>query len=149
MCSGRLTAQSGPTLDMYNKIRNQRFRQVFSQPEYLRTLEEGARLLRGDPRLGGSVFVFDMANPFNALLGRQPPLGVDAWNHAGRTLTENSFRAPEAMFRDVDVVMVPKAPAELGTTQVLQQVYGRYLSLKFELVGVSDYWRAYRRRSER
>lgn len=133
-----------PTLDMYSKIRNQRFKQVFSQPEYLRTLQDGAQLLKSDARLSGKVFVFDMGNPFNALLGREPPRGVDAWNHNGRTLTEKLYRAPEAMLADVDVVMVPKMPTELGTTQVLEEVYGRYLRNRFQLVGKSDYWVAYK-----
>lgn len=135
-----------PTLEMYNRIRSQRFKNVFSQPEYLRTVQDGARLLRSNPRLGGKVFVFDMGNPFNALLGRESPKGVDAWNHNGRTLTEKSYRPAEAMFGDVDVVMVPKFAAELSTRHVLESVYGPYLARRFEPVAVSDYWRAYRKR---
>ncbi len=135
-----------PTLEMYNKMRNQRFKQVFSQPEYLRTLKDGLELLRRDRRLSGNVFVFDMGNPFNALLRRSPPRGVDAWNHKGRTMTETHYRAPEQMFADVDVVMVPKVSTELATTRLLLDVYGSYLGQRFELVAKSDYWHAYRRR---
>jgi hypothetical protein len=138
-----------PTLEMYNKMRNQRFKQVFSQPEYLRTLEDGARLLRSDPRLSGKVFVFDMGNPFNALLGREPPTGVDAWNHNGRTLTETLHRPGERMFADVDVIMVPKVSTELSTTQTLQRVYAKFLEANFEPVATSDYWWAYRKRRSR
>ena len=135
-----------PTLEMYNKIRNQRFRQVFSQPEFLRTIQDGVRLLRSDARLSGGVFVFDMGNPFNALLGRQPPKGVDAWNHNGRTLTETSYRPAQEMFADVQVVMVPKMSSELSTRQVLEKVYGGYLQSHFQQAAASDYWWAYRRR---
>jgi hypothetical protein len=138
-----------PSLEMYRKIRNQRFRQIFSQSEYLRTVADGMGVLRSDPRLSGKVFVFDMGNPFNALLGREPPRGVDAWNHNGRTLTPEIHRPAEAMFADVDVVMVPKLPTELATTEVLLQVYGGYLSQGFEIAAVSDYWRAFRRRVPR
>ncbi len=135
------------TLEMYNKIRNQRFKQVFSQPEYLRTVEDGLRLLGSDPRLSGNTFVFDMGNPFNALLRRDAPKGVDAWNHNGRTITATLYRAPQEMFADVDIVMVPKVSTELSTTQLLQKVYGDYLRAHYAPAAETDYWRAYRRRS--
>jgi hypothetical protein len=137
-----------PTIEMYNKMRNQRFKQVFSQPEYLRTLEDGVRLLGSDPRLSGKVFVFDMGNPFNALLGREPPAGVDAWNHNGRTMTAALYRPPEKMLADVDVVLVPKVSTELSTTQLMEQVYGPYLKRRFQLLATSDYWYAYGQRRE-
>ena len=145
----RAAYQTGqPTLEMYNKMRNQRFKQVFSQPEYLRTLEDGVRLLGSDPRLSGKVFVFDMGNPFNALLGREPPVGVDAWNHNGRTMTAALYRPAEKMLADVDVVMVPKVSTELSTTQLMEQVYGPYLKHRFQLLATSDYWYAYGQRRE-
>jgi hypothetical protein len=138
-----------PTLEMYRRIRNQRFKQVLSQSEYLRTLDDGLRLLQQNPRLAGKVFVFDMGNPFNALLGRVPPVGVDAWNHKGRTISEERYRPAEVMFADVDVVMVPKAPSELSTTQLLTEIYGPYLRQHYRHAGKSDYWDAYSRRAGR
>ena len=52
---------------------------------------------------------------------------------------------PEVVLADVDVVMLPKAPAELGTRQLLQRLYGGYAASRFEPVAASDYWLAYRR----
>lgn len=133
-------------LDIYNKIKNTKYRQGFSQPEFLITLKDGMDLLRREPRLEGKIFVFDMGNPFSGLLGRESPRGVDAWNHVNRTFTETSYRPPQRMFADVDVVLIPKVATDLPTVEAMQRVYGPYLSLAFEPVATSDYWRAYRKR---
>lgn len=133
--------QSG--LAAINAARHATTLQPLGQAEYLQTIHDGANLLRREPRLSGKVFVFDMANPFPALLGRPAPRGVDAWNHVGRTITRDLHRPPDLMLADVDVVMVPKAPMELGTTELLQRVYGPYVQNHYHLAGVSDYWRAY------
>jgi hypothetical protein len=130
-----------------NMARHAHLRQPLAQPEYLWTVEDAVQLLRRDPRLSGSVFVMDMPNPLNALLGRPAPRGVDAWNHAGRTFSEDVYRRPEEMFADVDVVMIPKAPGELATAQMLRRVYGPYIERNYAPAAVSDYWIAYRRRA--
>jgi hypothetical protein len=54
-------------------LRSQPLRQVLAQPEYFWTLQDGAGLLRRDPRLGGKVLALDMANPLNAVTGRSAP----------------------------------------------------------------------------
>jgi hypothetical protein len=126
-------------------IRGQALRQVLAQPEYLWTLQDGARLLREDPRLNGKVFTLDMANPFNALVDREAPRGVDSWYHAGRSFNERTYRAPEEALAEVDVVMVPKAPVHPPGHALLGELYGPYLAGNFRPVATSDYWVAYRR----
>ena len=126
-------------------IRVQALRQVLAQPEYLWTLDDGARLLREDPRLSGKVFTLDMANPFNALVGREGPRGVDSWYHAGRSFNETTYRSPEEALAEVNVVMVPKAPVQPVSHALLAELYGPYLARNFQPVATSDYWVAYRR----
>jgi hypothetical protein len=91
------------------------------------------------------VFVLDFANPMNALTGRSAPRGVDAWNHAGRTMSLDVHRPAAAMFADVPVLMVPKAPVELHTHQLLRKLYWPYLTAHYRAVAETTYWRAYRR----
>jgi hypothetical protein len=132
-------------LQLLMLMRNQALRQVLAQPEYLWTVDDGAKLL-ADPGLAGPVFTLDMANPFNAVTGRPAPVGIDSWHHAGRSFNETSFRPPEQVFADVAVVMVPKAPVEPRSHMLLQRLYGPFLALNYELASESDYWRAYRRK---
>ncbi len=133
-------------LHMLQLMRGQALRQVLAQPEYLWTLEDGARLLHEDPRLEGTVFTLDMANPLPALAQRQAPRGLDAWYHAGRTFNQEKHRAPQQMFADIDVIMVPKAPVDPASHFLLARLYAGYIERHYDLVGTSDYWRAYARK---
>lgn len=130
-------------LDMLKLMRGGALRQVLAQPEYLWTLEDGARLLREDPRLAGKVFTLDMANPLNALAGRSAPRGLDSWYHAGRTFNGETHRTPEEVFADVDVILVPKAPVDPASHALLARLYGGYIDRHYDPVATSDYWRAY------
>ena len=127
----------------FNATRTEGTSGAIAQPEYFWTVEDGAALLRRDPRLAGKVFTLDMANPFNALLRRSPPTGVDSWYHAGRNFNEATYRSPEQVFADVDVVMVPKAPVQPGSHHLLARIYGDHISRHYQPVATSDYWRAY------
>lgn len=133
-------------LDLFNMVKQIPLRQPLSQPEYLGTIKDGITLLRNEPRLAGKTLVFDMASPFNAFLGREPPRGADAWHHAGRTFSETTHRPAERLLADIDVVLLPKAPMDLDTNQLMRRLYGPYLQRNFERVAASDYWLAYRRR---
>ncbi|HLL59874.1 MAG TPA: hypothetical protein VK391_08315 [Allosphingosinicella sp.] len=129
-------------------LRSQPLRQVLAQPEYFWTLQDGAGLLRGDPRLGGKVLALDMANPLNAVTGRSAPAGLDSWYHAARTFNEKTFRNPEQMFADVDVVMVPVAPVDPASHLLLSRLYGSHIQRHYDLAASSDYWRAYVRKGQ-
>jgi hypothetical protein len=134
-------------LDTVASLRALPLRQTLGQPEYLRTLRDAVHLLGSDPRLQGSVFTLDMTNPLNALTGRSAPRGVESWYHLARTFSETSYRDAPSTFREVDVVLVPKAPVEPNGYWVLKRIYGSYIDEKFELVASSDYWLAYAKRA--
>ena|GEM_PF-1003178 len=136
----------GADLNMLKTLRSQPLRQVLAQPEYFWTLQDGARLLREDPRLSGKVLALDMANPLNAVTGRSAPAGLDSWYHAARTFNERTYRAPEKVFKDVDVVMVPVAPVDPASHLLLSRLYGSHIQRNYDLAASSDYWRAYVRK---
>src|SRR3569832_1134236 len=122
-------------------------RQQIGLTENKRSLEEATQTLRSEPNLAGRVFTLDMSNPLNALAGRTPPTGVDAWNHLRRTFSPDIYRAPEVQFANIDVVLWPNMPVELATFQALRKLYGPYIESHYELVKESTYWRAYRRKA--
>lgn len=128
-----------------NIVRQVRSRQPLAQSEYLTTLKDGAAALRADPQLAGPVFTFDLQNPFNAMLGRQPPRGDNSWNHYGRTFNEHIFLKPEQALADVRIIMDPKDPMEMYSEHFLMKNYHDYISKHFRLAGESTYWRIYQR----
>jgi hypothetical protein len=142
-----LNAYRSGTADIttLNLLRHVRTWQPLSQSEYLRTLKDGAALIRRDPRLTGPVFSLDISTPFNAMLHRTPPRGGNSWNHYLRTFDEHVYLSPEVALADVQVVLEPKNPIELYSAQYLKAIYGPYVRRHFQLVAQSDYWRAYRR----
>lgn len=121
-------------------------RAPLSQPEYFSTVEDALQMLRRDHRLRGKLFVMDFSNPLNAFSGRSAPRGVDSWYHRGRTISEDAFRDPRKLFAEVDVIMVPKAPADRNAHFLLTRIYGHYIHEHYRLAATSDYWRAYVRK---
>lgn len=124
-------------------------RQPLSQSEYLTTLQDGATALRTDPRLTGSVYTFDLQNPFNAMLGRRPPRGDSSWNHFGRTFDQHRFLPPQQSLHDVNVIMDPKDPMEVYSARFQKSNYADYLSRNFNLAKETTYWRIYLRAPSR
>jgi hypothetical protein len=107
---------------------------------YLESLRDGARLLaRLDPK-PSRVSVLDFANGLSAGLGLPPARGDSAWLHWGRNVDERHFIAPEALFGDVGVLMVPKWGVNHAP---LFDLYGPYVVRAFRPVGESAGWTAY------
>jgi hypothetical protein len=131
------------TTGTFNVFRRARSWQPLAQSEYLWTLEDGAALLRRDPRLTGTVFALDICNPFNALLGRRPPRGDNSWNHYRRTFNERDYLPPEVALADARVLMEPKNPMEVYSAVLLKREYQTYVRRHFAPVAESTYWRAW------
>jgi hypothetical protein len=108
---------------------------------YIATLEDGARALSAIEPKPSRVFVLDFVNPFSAGVGLEPPRGDSSWHHTGRTFDEQKHIPAEELFRDVRVVMDPKAPVEGSTYNDLRRVYGDYIAANFDLVRETEYWR--------
>ncbi len=121
---------------------NQRGQEALGEKQFLAVIQNGVGLLEREPRLPGKVFVPDLANPFNALTRRMAPTGVSAFYDAEITFSEAVHPRPDIMFRDVDVVMVPKYPQKYPTFDLMRRIYGRYLESNFELVARSECWDA-------
>lgn len=109
---------------------------------YVDSITSGGQLLQALPNPPERVFVLDFANPFSAGLGIRPPAGDSAWLHWGRNINEKSYLPAEALFADVEIVMIPK----IGINSLpLQQLYGSFISREFELWRETSEWKVYRR----
>lgn len=107
---------------------------------YLDDIVTGGALLQALPVPPERVFVLDFVNPFSAGLGIRPPAGDTAWFHWNRNINEKAYIPPEVLFADVKIVMVPKT----GINSLpLQELYGPFLSARFEVVHKTSEWTVY------
>ncbi|MBY3591772.1 hypothetical protein HJA87_18125 [Rhizobium bangladeshense] len=107
---------------------------------YLDDIVTGGALLQALPVPAERVFVLDFVNPFSAGLGIRPPAGDTAWFHWNRNINEKAYIPPEVLFADVKIVMVPKT----GINSLpLQELYGPFLSARFEVVQKTSEWTVY------
>lgn len=137
----------GPVDTTRLHLENKRGQEMLGEKQFLAAIENGVVLLEREPGLRGKVFVPDLANPFNALTRRSSPTGIAAFYDAEITFSEAVHPRPEVMFRDVDIVMVPKYPHKYSTFDLMRRVYGPYLASKFDLAARSECWDAYRQRA--
>lgn len=106
---------------------------------YFWSIHDGVALLkRAAPK--GSILTLDMTNPFNALLGRDPPEGVDVFQAYGRTIGESTQPRSAAFFRDSDIVMVPAFPRNAQSGALMRRIHAPYLREHFQVAARSRFW---------
>ena len=112
--------------------------------EYLHTGIAAARQGCGDR---ARISTIDVVNPFPVLLD-WPEGGGMFFAAAGYLTSKKAHLPDEVMFRDIDCVMVPKLPAQIGFHDTLLDIYGPFLSKSFEPSFESDMWIVLRRRAQ-
>ena len=93
------------------------------------------------------ISTIDVVNPFPVLLG-WPEGGGMFFAAAGYLTSKKAHLPDEVMFRDIDCVLVPKLPAQIGFRDTLLDIYGPFLSKSFEPSFESDMWTVLRRREQ-
>jgi hypothetical protein len=88
----------------------------------------------------------DWVNPFSFALEIPSPRGDALYWHAGRVFDEQHFPAPERVFEEVTLVMVPERALQPASKSTLEQVYRRELELHFQRIDQSRLWVLYGRR---
>ena len=68
------------------------------------------------------VFVMDFVNPFPTLWDPAAPRDALWWD-SERTFSERSFPLPEAVFQDVDLILLPEHPIQFATASALRRLY--------------------------
>lgn len=106
---------------------------------YIGTFPQGAALLEQMPA-PGRILVLDFANPFSAGMKLQPPRGDISWMHWGRNVDAKHHPEPAQLFADVAIVMIP----EIGiNSRQLEEVYGSFISQKYQLLSAADGWKIF------
>lgn len=115
---------------------------------YVKTIEDGARLLQSQDPEPSHVVVLDYVNPFSTALGIQPSRGDSSWNFLGRNFSRSHSIPPESYLGDTRFVMIPKDSLNPPTTKALLALYGDYLQRNFRLVAETAFWELHERWSQ-
>ncbi len=107
---------------------------------YVGNFAEGAALLGGieNPE---RVLVLDFSNPISAGMGLVPPRGDISWMHWGRNLDAENHPAPQELFADVALIMIPKIGINSGQ---LEKLYGPFIAQHYSKFAETDGWTVYR-----
>ncbi|MBI1361446.1 MAG: hypothetical protein GC155_14305 [Alphaproteobacteria bacterium] len=121
-------------------------RQDLRQGEYMHVVMAGVADLRGAMRPGDSIVTLAMSNPFPALLDARDAKGASLSLQSNRTVDDTTYPKPEDMFRDADHVMIPRVSMVSSTSELMNELYGSWLTAHYEEHVDSAYWSRWSRR---
>lgn len=110
--------------------------------DYMRTIIEGAALLRTTDIANRSVLVFDEVNPFTYALDMRPIEHGYPQFWLGNGITAKPALLPRSrdFFADADLVMVPKLPYDPNQLMIMERIYGPYLAKHYAVLKQSAHW---------
>ena len=115
---------------------------------YVDLVNDGLALLSQHRRPDDTVMSLDFSNPFSYALGMRPAAGGATTLHYRGNFNDSHHPAPERLFGNASLVIVPVVPSEKGLLLSVPRIYGPYLEEHFHLIGESPGWRLYRHRLE-
>ena len=139
-----------PKLDMFaltRAVRPKSYWDNLLMGEYADYLRTGMSAARQGCEDRARISTIDALNSFPMLLG-WPTGGGMFYAAAGYLMSKKAHLPNEVMFRDINCVMIPKLPVEIGYRDALLEIYGPFLSQSFEQSFESDMWTVLRRRPE-
>ena len=139
-----------PKLDMFaltRAVRPKVYWDDLLMGEYADYLRTGISAARQGCKDRARISTIDALNSFPMLLG-WPTGGGMFYAAAGYLMSKKAHLPNEVMFRDINCVMIPKLPVQIGYRDALLEIYGPFLSQSFEQSFESDMWTVLRRRPE-
>jgi hypothetical protein len=120
---------------------------IFLMGEYADYLRSGMAAARAGCQDRARISTIDALNSFPMLLG-WPTGGGMFYAASGYLMSKEAHLPNEVMFRDINCVLVPKLPVQIGYRDALLDIYGPFLSQSFEQSFESDMWTVFRRRAQ-
>jgi hypothetical protein len=139
-----------PKLDMFafaRAVRPKVYWDNLLMPEYADYLRSGIGAAREGCENRARISTIDAFNSFPMLLG-WPTGGGMFYTVFGYLMSKKEHLPNEVMFRDLNCVMIPKLPVQIGYRDALLDIYGSFLSKSFEQSFESDMWTVLRRRPQ-
>jgi hypothetical protein len=142
--------ESMSTLDTFSFARAVRPKAYFdnlTMPEYADYLRSGMEAARKGCEDRARIGAIDALNSFPMLLG-WPTGGGMFYAAIGYLMSKKAHLPDEVMFREVNCILAPKLPVQVGYRDALLDIYGPFLSQSFEKSFESDLWTVFRRRAQ-
>jgi len=118
------------------------------EKDYVDLVNDGLALVSQHRRVDDTIMSLDFSNPFSYGLGMRPaPGGSTVLDYPGN-FSDAHHPAPERLFGQASLVIVPVKPTQIALTASVPRVYGPYLAGHFSLVAHSQGWRLYRHNPE-
>src|ERR1051326_7009811 len=115
------------------------------EKDYVEFVNDGLSLINRHRRSNETVMALDFSNPFSYALGLKPAPGGATTLHYRGNFSETHHPAPDRLFGQANLVVVPLVPSEKELELSIARIYGPYLAAHYHLIGTSDKWRLYRR----
>jgi hypothetical protein len=114
---------------------------IENSSDYPLTINDGLDLISPYKSKNSRILALDFANPFSFALELPPPTGDALWWHYRHTFSETYFPEATKVFRDVNLVIIPKESEEGSfASKYLQKIYGNYLKKNFQEQDNSQFW---------
>jgi hypothetical protein len=113
--------------------------------EYIKSVLDGAEILKASGIADKSVMTLDFVNPFSFLLAMKPAIGDHTCVHYGRTMNDGITPSPEDYLGQADYVMVPLKPKTPPTADFLWRTYRPYIEKEFDKSAATEYWVLWKR----
>jgi hypothetical protein len=121
------------------------FTEVGCKEDYAIKVMSGVALINRNKTSNDKVFSFSFDNPFSFLTHTIPPKHVPiVWQYA-TTYTHQVYTAPEVLFSDVDLILIPTCLKAESATEMMD-LYGTAVTEDFRTVDSNHYWTLYRKR---
>lgn len=135
------------TFSFARAVRPKAYFDTLLMPEYADYLRSGMAAARKGCEDRARIGAIDALNSFPLLLG-WPTGGGMFYAASGYLMSKEAHLPNEVMFRDVNCILEPKLPVQVGYRDALLDIYGPFLSQSFEQSFESDLWTVFRRRAE-
>ena len=121
-------------------------RRKLTTEEYLKTVIEGTKLLQSVDYAKRSVVTFDEVDAFTYAMDMRP--GGNGYPQPWPPIVPRQELLPpsEALFRDIDFVMIPRLPYDVTQFKSMTTLYGAYLKQNYVRLKESAHWELWKRR---
>ncbi len=116
--------------------------EILHDRDFISAWRDGVRLLNKHRSGPGRVLSLSWTNPF-PVLTNSPPVRHDlSWWDPVRTFSPSVHPSPEALFQDVDYVLIPKfRVSNPPATEMMLSIYGAEIERSYRLLEESGCWR--------
>ena len=146
LAASALASQRNPGCQVIQDLRLSGFAVCPPEDGYFDFISDGVALTKQYKNSTDTVFSLDFSNPFPFILGIRPMSGGTVNQQFRATFNSNYFPAPERLFGNSTMVLLPKQFSDGSLSGTVLEIYGPFLDSHYSELGSSNFWTVYRRK---